>query len=136
MRKLRKQGEVTCLGLHRHPLITAGPGPSHPYPTQPAWSQFCSDWEVLLSSPCTPRAPSSPVMKPFLSFTVLAILLYFLAEGPSPAQASSNVAESFQQIPEKIKEFADNVANSAKDFFTKTRNWFKQNFQKIREKMD
>nr|XP_020859278.1 apolipoprotein C-I isoform X2 [Phascolarctos cinereus] len=90
------------------------------------------------------RSPVQPVMKPFLSFTVLAVLLYFLA-GPSPAQASSSVAEGFEQFQHKVKELADTVATKAKEaiskiqnseFSTKTRNWFKHNFQKVKDKMD
>ncbi|XP_072464079.1 apolipoprotein C-I isoform X1 [Notamacropus eugenii] len=116
-----------------------GTGRSRPHPVQQVRSQFFSGSGALLSS------SSSLIMKPFLSFAVLAALLYFVAEGPSPAQASPSVAEDFQHFQEKVKELADTVANKAKETFTKiqesefstkTRNWFKQNFQKIKDKLD
>ncbi|XP_027716495.1 apolipoprotein C-I-like [Vombatus ursinus] len=85
-------------------------------------------------------------MKPFLSFTVLTVLLYFLADSSSPAQAtSSSMAEGFEQFQHKVKELADTVAHKAKEaitkiqnseFSTKTRNWFRENFQKMKDKMD
>ncbi|XP_072464085.1 apolipoprotein C-I isoform X2 [Notamacropus eugenii] len=115
-----------------------GTGRSRPHPVQQVRSQFFSGSGALLSS------SSSLIMKPFLSFAVLAALLYFVA-GPSPAQASPSVAEDFQHFQEKVKELADTVANKAKETFTKiqesefstkTRNWFKQNFQKIKDKLD
>ncbi|XP_043850173.1 apolipoprotein C-I isoform X2 [Dromiciops gliroides] len=98
-----------------------------------------------LPAPCSLLARSSRIMKPVLSFTVLAVLLYFLAEGPSPVQGSSSVAEGFERFQEKLKELSDTVANKAKaaiaqlkhsEFSTKTRNWFTQNFQKMKEKME
>ncbi|XP_036599240.1 apolipoprotein C-I [Trichosurus vulpecula] len=76
-------------------------------------------------------------MKPFLPFAVLAVLVCFLAEGPRPAQASSSVAEKFEEFGHKVKDLAENIASKTKEAFrefsTKARNWFKHTFQKIKD---
>ncbi|XP_044527016.1 apolipoprotein C-I [Gracilinanus agilis] len=97
-------------------------------------------------------------MKPFLPFAVLVVLLVFLAgskaqtpagrpalppsllEGPRPARASSGLAQSFEQFQKKVKELTNTVMEKTKevtlDFTTKTRNWFTENIQKVKEKLE
>ncbi|XP_056652349.1 apolipoprotein C-I isoform X3 [Monodelphis domestica] len=104
----------------------------------PTHTQSC------LPGPWADLAPSSPIMKSFLPFAVLVVLLVFLA-GPRPAQASSSLAQSFEQFQKKVKEFTETVVEKTKaaitqikhsDLPSKTRTWITENIQKVKDKVE
>uniref|UniRef100_F6R091 Apolipoprotein C-I n=1 Tax=Monodelphis domestica TaxID=13616 RepID=F6R091_MONDO len=83
-------------------------------------------------------------MKAFLPFAV-ALWVPSLLEGPRPAQASSSLAQSFEQFQKKVKEFTETVVEKTKaaitqikhsDLPSKTRTWITENIQKVKDKVE
>uniref|UniRef100_A0A8C5YEG8 Apolipoprotein C1 n=1 Tax=Microcebus murinus TaxID=30608 RepID=A0A8C5YEG8_MICMU len=75
-------------------------------------------------------------MRLALSLPVLVLVLSMVLEGPAPAQAAPDILEM-------LKEFGNTLENKAreaiehikqKDIATKTGAWFKETFQKMKEK--
>ncbi|XP_028920333.1 apolipoprotein C-I-like [Ornithorhynchus anatinus] len=86
-------------------------------------------------------------MKPILSLAVLAVALSVLS-GPDPVVAQDTVEDGlsgFERFQAKMKELADTFGEKTKaafselhdsEFSVKTRNWFADNFRKLKEKVD
>nr|KAF6408973.1 apolipoprotein C1 [Rousettus aegyptiacus] len=82
-------------------------------------------------------------MRLILSLPVLAVVLAMVLEGPAPAQAAPDVSSTLESISEKLTEFGRTVADKfgkavdqikKSDFPEKTRNWFSEMFNKLKEK--
>nr|P0DTG3.1 RecName: Full=Apolipoprotein C-I; Short=Apo-CI; Short=ApoC-I; AltName: Full=Apolipoprotein C1; Contains: RecName: Full=Truncated apolipoprotein C-I; Flags: Precursor [Cynopterus brachyotis] len=84
-------------------------------------------------------------MRLILSLPVLAVVLAMVLEGPAPAQAAPDMSSTLESIPGKLKEFGSTVKEKFRtaidqiqksDFPEKTRNWFSDVFQKVKEKFE
>ncbi|XP_045844347.1 apolipoprotein C-I [Meles meles] len=78
-------------------------------------------------------------MRLFLSLPVLVVVLAMVLEGPAPAQAAP-----FERIPDKLKEFGNTLEDKARaaietikqsDIPAKTRNWFSETYNKVKERL-
>ncbi|XP_029782050.1 apolipoprotein C-I isoform X2 [Suricata suricatta] len=75
----------------------AGPGP--PTPRRCRWTD--------------PECPFGPAMRLILWLPVLVVVLLLVLEGPAPAQGAPDIASTFKNIPDSLKEFG----NTLKDAF-------------------
>ncbi|XP_039321475.1 apolipoprotein C-I [Saimiri boliviensis] len=82
-------------------------------------------------------------MRLFLSLPVLVVVLLMILEGPGPAQGAPESVEASSGL-DKLKEFGNNLEDKVREFFkrikesdipAKTRNWFSETLQKVKEKL-
>nr|P0DTG4.1 RecName: Full=Apolipoprotein C-I; Short=Apo-CI; Short=ApoC-I; AltName: Full=Apolipoprotein C1; Contains: RecName: Full=Truncated apolipoprotein C-I; Flags: Precursor [Eonycteris spelaea] len=82
-------------------------------------------------------------MRLILSLPVLAVVLAMVLEGPAPAQAAPDISSAWESIPEKLEEFGRTVKEKVRtaidhikksDFPEKTRKWFSEMFDTLKEK--
>uniref|UniRef100_A0A452SDT4 Apolipoprotein C-I n=1 Tax=Ursus americanus TaxID=9643 RepID=A0A452SDT4_URSAM len=66
------------------------------------------------------------------------------AESPAPAQAAPEISSTLGSIPDKLKEFGNTLEDKARaaiesikqsDIPAKTRNWFSETFNKVKEQL-
>uniref|UniRef100_A0A452SDT0 Apolipoprotein C-I n=1 Tax=Ursus americanus TaxID=9643 RepID=A0A452SDT0_URSAM len=90
------------------------------------------------------ECPSGPAMRLFLSLPVLVVVLAMVLEGPAPAQAAPEISSTLGSIPDKLKEFGNTLEDKARaaiesikqsDIPAKTRNWFSETFNKVKEQL-
>ncbi|XP_017357923.1 apolipoprotein C-I [Cebus imitator] len=83
-------------------------------------------------------------MRLFLSLPVLVVVLLMILEGPVPAQGAPEAVDASSGL-DKLKEFGNTLENKVREFFsrikesdipTKTRNWFSETLQKVKEKLN
>ncbi|XP_038195058.1 apolipoprotein C-I isoform X1 [Arvicola amphibius] len=90
-------------------------------------------------------------MRLFISLPVLIVVLAMALEGPAPAQATPDLSSTFENLPDKLKEFGNTLEDKAraaiehikqKEFLTKTRlgsftagTWISETFGKMKEKI-
>ncbi|XP_008049984.1 apolipoprotein C-I [Carlito syrichta] len=79
-------------------------------------------------------------MRLFLSLPVLVVVLSMVLEGPVPAQGAPDGSSALdklkdlgQTLGEKAREVIDRIKQS--EISTKTRNWFSETLQKVKEKL-
>nr|P0DTG2.1 RecName: Full=Apolipoprotein C-I; Short=Apo-CI; Short=ApoC-I; AltName: Full=Apolipoprotein C1; Contains: RecName: Full=Truncated apolipoprotein C-I; Flags: Precursor [Eidolon helvum] len=84
-------------------------------------------------------------MRLILSLPVLAVVLAMVLEGPAPAQATTDVSSTSESILGKLKEFGSTVEEKVRTAIDqikksnvpeKTKNWFSEVFQKVKEKFE
>ncbi|XP_060507398.2 apolipoprotein C-I [Panthera onca] len=51
-------------------------------------------------------------MRPILWLPVLVVVLLMVLEGPAPAQGAPDVASTFRNIPNSLKEFGNNLKDT------------------------
>ncbi|XP_032243956.1 apolipoprotein C-I isoform X1 [Phoca vitulina] len=85
-----------------------------------------------------------PAMRLFLSLPVLVVVLAMVLEGPAPTQAAPEISSTLGRIPDKLKEFGNTLEDKARaaiesmkqsDIPAKTRNWFSETFNKVKEQL-
>ncbi|XP_032118585.1 apolipoprotein C-I [Sapajus apella] len=83
-------------------------------------------------------------MRLFLSLPVLVVVLLMILEGPVPAQGAPEAVDASSGL-DKLKEFGNTLENKVREFFSrikesdipaKTRNWFSETLQKVKEKLN
>nr|P0DPH6.1 RecName: Full=Apolipoprotein C-I; Short=Apo-CI; Short=ApoC-I; AltName: Full=Apolipoprotein C1; Contains: RecName: Full=Truncated apolipoprotein C-I; Flags: Precursor [Ursus maritimus] len=83
-------------------------------------------------------------MRLFLSLPVWVAVLAMVLEGPAPAQAAPEISSTLGSIPDKLKEFGNTLEDKARaaiesikqsDIPAKTRNWFSETFNKVKEQL-
>ncbi|XP_003799546.1 apolipoprotein C-I [Otolemur garnettii] len=78
-------------------------------------------------------------MRLMLSLPVLVLVLAMVLEGPAPAQGTMDLdftrhlKEFGNTMGDKAREVIDRIKQS--DIPAKTRNWFSETFQKVKEKL-
>ncbi|MDL0602382.1 hypothetical protein O3K00_21275, partial [Yersinia pestis] len=101
----------------------------------------------LTSPPASASRVPLAAMRLVLALSVLVVALCMVLEGPAPAQAAPTqealaAASTFEQIPDKLKEFGNTLEDKARaaiehikqsDFAAKTRTWFSEAFNKVKE---
>ncbi|XP_059136551.1 apolipoprotein C-I [Peromyscus eremicus] len=82
-------------------------------------------------------------MRLFISLPVLIVVVAMALEGPAPAQATPDLSSAFENLPDKLKEFGNTLEDKTraaiehirqKGILTKTRTWFSETFDKVKEK--
>nr|P0DKV3.1 RecName: Full=Apolipoprotein C-I; Short=Apo-CI; Short=ApoC-I; AltName: Full=Apolipoprotein C1; Contains: RecName: Full=Truncated apolipoprotein C-I; Flags: Precursor [Ateles geoffroyi] len=82
-------------------------------------------------------------MRLFLSLPVLVVVLLMILEGPGPAQGAPEALDTSSGL-DKLKEFGNTLEDKVREFFNrvkesdipaKTRNWFSETLQKVKEKL-
>ncbi|CAO2626627.1 Apolipoprotein C-I [Lemmus lemmus] len=83
-------------------------------------------------------------MRLFISLPVLIVVLAMALEGPAPTQATPDLSSTFENLPDKLKEFGNTLEDKAraaiehikqKEILTKTRTWISETFGKMKEKI-
>ncbi|XP_051017873.1 apolipoprotein C-I [Acomys russatus] len=82
-------------------------------------------------------------MRLFICLPVLILALAMALEGPAPAQAAPDLSSTLERLPDKLKEFGNILEDKAKaaidhikqkELVTKTRTWFSEALDKVKEK--
>ncbi|XP_021526785.1 apolipoprotein C-I-like [Aotus nancymaae] len=90
------------------------------------------------------QCPSGPAVRLFLSLLVLVVVLLMILEGPGPgpAQGAPEAVDPSSGL-DKLKEFGNTPEDKVREFFNrvkesdipaKTRNWFSETLQEVKEK--
>ncbi|KAH0507549.1 Apolipoprotein C-I [Microtus ochrogaster] len=83
-------------------------------------------------------------MRLFISLPVLIVVLAMALEGPAPAQVTPDLSSTFENLPDKLKEFGNTLEDKSraatehikqKEFLTKTQAWISETLGKMKEKI-
>ncbi|KAL1763406.1 apolipoprotein C-I [Sigmodon hispidus] len=53
-------------------------------------------------------------MRLFISLPVLVVVLAMALEGPAPTQATPDLSSTFENLPDKLKEFGNTLEDKAR----------------------
>ncbi|XP_032751427.1 apolipoprotein C-I-like [Rattus rattus] len=83
-------------------------------------------------------------MRLFIALSVLIVVVAMALEGPAPAQVAPDFSNEMESLLDKLKEFGNTLEDKAwaaiehikqKEIMTKTRNWFSETLNKVKEKL-
>nr|XP_048681240.1 apolipoprotein C-I-like [Caretta caretta] len=84
-------------------------------------------------------------MRPAVSITLILVALTVLADSALAQPTEPTLSEKFEKFQNRLQAFADSIADKTKaafqelrhsKFSEKTRHWFSEQFQKIKEKFN
>ncbi|CAM4698874.1 apolipoprotein C-I [Caretta caretta] len=84
-------------------------------------------------------------MRPAVSISLILVALTVLADSAQAQPTELTLSEKFENFQNRLQAFADSIADRTKAAFQelhhselseKTRNWFSEQFQKMKEKFN
>ncbi|XP_067411428.1 apolipoprotein C-I [Emydura macquarii macquarii] len=90
-----------------------------------------------------PAAPGT--MRPAVPLALILLALAVLADSATAEVTEPTLSQKFESFQHKLQAFADGIAEKTKaafhdlhhsEFSEKTRNWFSEQFQKLKEKLN